>query len=171
MLRIALLLRSSTTRDEDAAAPAAHRPSPRVPPHLNRHADPPRSTPTRLPPSVPTPVPPPSLLPHKAKRPIDVDFPLPSDFNSSGLPHFPRNQYLPLRLLADDDGSSERPDAQGAAEEGRLVVVHRPRHRREVDGGDNILFPALLSFAVVLLPILVLCLVLGTVFSVVGLGL
>ncbi|GAA5841689.1 hypothetical protein JCM9279_000731 [Rhodotorula babjevae] len=126
--------------------------------------------PASLPHSTSKRAPPPSLLPHKAKRPINVDFRLLSDFNSSGLPHYPRNQYLPLRLLADDD-ARECPDAQGAAEEGRLVVTRRPFHRHEADGGDNILFPALLSFAVVLLPILVLCLVLGTIFSVVGLGL
>ncbi|TNY17498.1 hypothetical protein DMC30DRAFT_405644 [Rhodotorula diobovata] len=151
---------------EYPSGPAPFKPSSTV--HLQAASSAEASSPHRPFPS--TRHSPPTLLPHKPKRPINVNFRFPTSFSSSGLPHYSRNQYLPLRLLDGNDQDTGR-DEQDAAEQGRLSIVSRSSRHVEADGGDNVLFPSLLAFAAVLLPVLVICLVLGAIFTVVGLGL
>ncbi|BGP45353.1 hypothetical protein JCM10450v2_001171 [Rhodotorula kratochvilovae] len=142
-----------------------HSPAPAAP-----NAPPPRLSvsprPASPPPDPASWYSPSSLLPHKPKKKININFEFPSHFNSAGLPQFAHNQYLPLRLMEDQPPYHD--DQHNAAEEGRLTVVRRPYRRHQEDGGDNVLFPTLLSLAVVLLPVLVMCLVLGAIFAAVG---
>lgn len=100
---------------------------------------------------------------------MNVDFRFPTSFSSSGLPSYPHNQYLPLRLLKPSTNSAENThEAELRTEEAAWRRNSRHHERRDhVDAGgdENLIFPALLAFVLVLLPVLVITLVLGGVFT------
>lgn len=99
---------------------------------------------------------------HRPKRkPPNVDFRFPVDFNSSGLPHFSHNHYLPARLQKCSERDLElRVYEEEVGREQDMVL----EHSRAAEGGDNIVFAAVLAFLLVVLPALVICGILGAIF-------
>ncbi|BGP22332.1 hypothetical protein JCM10295v2_001211 [Rhodotorula toruloides] len=109
--------------------------------------------------------------PPQSRRPINIDFRFPTCFSHSGLPSYPHNQYLPLRLLspsADPNSPEARDQADLREEEAAWWRNNQHYERRDhvEEGGDeNLVFPALLAFVLVLVPVLVITVVLGAVFT------
>ncbi|KAJ8296374.1 hypothetical protein OF846_000758 [Rhodotorula toruloides] len=110
--------------------------------------------------------------PSSTRRPINIDFRFPTSFSHSGLPSYPHNQYLPLRLLSPStDPNSPEVRRQAELREEEAAWRRNNRHhsaRRDhvdADGEENLLFPALLACVLVLVPVLVITVVLGAVFT------
>ncbi|GAA5959116.1 hypothetical protein JCM3765_006346 [Sporobolomyces pararoseus] len=101
---------------------------------------------------------------------IKVDFKFPSSFNSTGLPNYPQNKYLPRRL---QEQVSERQHLSAQQREVIEAGKHWRRARRrnrnsrggegEAEQGGP-MFPCLLAAVLVVLPIALLSVVLGLVF-------
>ncbi|GAA6052387.1 hypothetical protein NBRC10513_006705 [Rhodotorula toruloides] len=127
----------------------------------------------RLPSAKPQSQPPPlARAPPSSRRPINVDFRFPTSFSHSGLPSYPHSQYLPLRLLSptiDPNSPEARHQAELREEEAgwRRNNRHQSVRRDHVDedGEENLVFPALLACVLVLVPVLVVTVVLGAVFT------
>lgn len=112
---------------------------------------------------------------------VNVDFEFPRWFGSSGLPHYPSNRYLPLRLHVDADhdesrhlDARHREELELEREESRRTDEYYSRRRRRTAGlgrgeeqeevaigGPG--FPCLVAFILVVFPIAILCVVLGIV--------
>ncbi|GAA5826351.1 hypothetical protein JCM11251_007265 [Rhodosporidiobolus azoricus] len=121
--------------------------------------------PSQPPPSLPITYPAPGLLPHKPRPEIDINFRFPTSFGSDGLPSYPHNQYLPLHSLESPADEEERLEHNRLSE--RQSGFHRRRPNSESSGSSGgILFPLLLSFGLILIPILILSAVLGGIFAV-----
>lgn len=125
----------------------------------------PRAEPYARPPS-------PIRAPPSSRRPINIDFRFPTSFSHSGLPSYPHNQYLPLRLLSPStDPNSPEARRQAELREEEAAWRRNNRHhsaRRDhvnADGEENLLFPALLACVLVLVPVLIITVVLGAVFT------
>ncbi|GAA5862571.1 hypothetical protein JCM8547_002109 [Rhodosporidiobolus lusitaniae] len=176
---------SSAGRDPSHHHPTSH-PSPSPPtqqPASRLFRDPsfiPSSSGSFHPPASSPPPIPHSFLPHKPHK-LNIDFKLPSSFTRDGLPlSGKKNQYLPLHLQDLDDDSPPatphhrhtRHPSRGSEEISYRQRVRRAtrRNREEEDGGDGLMFPILLSFLLILLPVLVLTGVLGVVFSTAGIN-
>ncbi|GAA5905046.1 hypothetical protein JCM5296_000460 [Sporobolomyces johnsonii] len=122
----------------------------------------------------PSPIPPHSRSPslpspshHRPKRPKpNVNFHFPSSWDASGLPRFSTpNPYLPARL--QQASPSHSPHRRTDDWEQRFARPHRP-YGDDANDDENILFPALLSLLLVIVPIMVLALMLGAIFKLAG---
>ncbi|GAA5912859.1 hypothetical protein JCM6882_009498 [Rhodosporidiobolus microsporus] len=135
-----------------ALNPAAQLSDPRPSPHQPFSAPGPPSSP------------PPGLLPRKPRPKININFRFPTSFGSDGLPTFSHNQYLPLRSLA-----SPADEAHHAHQERLVEAQSRYRRRRQSNESSHssggILFPLLLTFLLILIPILLLSAVLGSILA------
>ncbi|GAA5875286.1 hypothetical protein JCM1840_001919 [Sporobolomyces johnsonii] len=128
----------------------------------HHHRDPPSPVPPHArSPSLPSP------SHHRPKRPKpNINFHFPSSWDASGLPRFStHNPYLPARL--QQASPSHSPHRRTDDWEQRFARPHRP-YGEDANDDENILFPALLSLLLVIVPIMVLALMLGAIFKLAG---